>query len=39
MIKETMSDKGRLFVGGSTTGGFGSSQVVLSIRSFLNDFS
>ena len=26
MIKETMSDKGRLFVGGSTTGGFGSSQ-------------
>ena len=26
MIKETMSDKGKLFVGGSTTGGFGSSQ-------------
>ena len=26
MIKETMSDKGRLFIGGSTTRGFGSSQ-------------
>ena len=26
MIKETMTDKGRLFVGGSTTGGFGRSQ-------------
>ena len=26
MRKETMSDKGKLFVGGSTTGGFGSSQ-------------
>ena len=26
MIRETMTDKGRLFVGGSTTGGFGSSQ-------------
>ena len=24
MIKETMTDKGRLFVGGSTSGGFGS---------------
>ena len=26
MIKETMTDKGKLFVGGSTTGGFGRSQ-------------
>ena len=26
MISETMTDKGKLFVGGSTTGGFGSSQ-------------
>ena len=26
MISQTMTDKGKLFVGGSTTGGFGSSQ-------------
>ena len=26
MISETMTDKGKLFVGGSTTSGFGSSQ-------------
>ena len=26
MIKQTMTDKGKLFVGGSTTGGFGRSQ-------------
>ena len=34
MIKETMSDKGRLFVGGSTTGGFGSSQAGVKYTEF-----
>ena len=34
MIKETMSDKGRLFVGGSTTGGFGSSQTGVKYTEF-----
>ena len=34
MIRETMSDKGRLFVGGSTTGGFGSSQAGVKYTEF-----
>ena len=34
MIKETMSDKGRLFVGGSTSGGFGSSQAGVKYTEF-----
>ena len=34
MIKDTMTDKGRLFVGGSTTGGFGSSQTGVKYTEF-----
>lgn len=34
MIKDTMTDKGRLFVGGSTTGGFGRSQVGVKYTEF-----
>ena len=34
MIKETMTDKGRIFVGGSTTGGFGRSQVGVKYTEF-----
>lgn len=34
MISETMTDKGKLFVGGSTTGGFGSSQTGVKYTEF-----
>ena len=34
MIKETMTDKGRIFVGGSTTGGFGRSQTGVKYTEF-----
>ena len=34
MIKDTMTDKGRLFVGGSTAGGFGSSQAGVKYTEF-----
>ena len=34
MISETMTDKGKLFLGGSTTGGFGRSQASVKYTEF-----